>query len=79
MLCFLQVGRPKTTHCKRGHERVPGEKSCIKCRRLREQWRYHSNPELRQRKCEYQRQWRRDFVKAHGFWPSMLDGTRREA
>lgn len=65
-----RVNTGTKTHCKRGHERVPGTKHCVKCRRLRDQRRYADNPELRERKRAYQRQWRKDFVFANGYWPS---------
>lgn len=66
----MRVGRPKTTHCKRNHPRVPGEKSCIKCRRYRERLKYQFNEEFRERKKAAQRQWRKDFVFAHGKYPT---------
>ncbi|WP_454627671.1 hypothetical protein [Bradyrhizobium cenepequi] len=71
-----KAGRPKSTHCKRGHERVSDEKACIACRRLRERWKYQADDAFRGRKVSYQRQWRKDFFAAHGFWASALDERR---
>jgi hypothetical protein len=65
-----KAGRPKTTHCKRGHERVPGETSCVICRRYRERLRYEMNAALREKKCAYQSQWRKDFFAKNGYWAS---------
>jgi hypothetical protein len=67
-----RVGRPRATHCKRGHERKPDEKSCIACRRFRERLKYRFNEEFREKKKGYQRKWRRDFFEKNGFWAAEL-------
>jgi hypothetical protein len=67
-----KAGRPRSTHCKRGHERKPGEKVCIACRRFRERFRYESNPVLRLKKTTYQAQWRKDFFEKNGYWASAM-------
>lgn len=64
----MKVGRPKSTHCKRGHERQPDELSCVACRRFRERWKYESDAVFRQKKLDYQVQWRKDFFAANGYW-----------
>ncbi len=63
-------GRPRSTHCKRGHERDRAEASCVPCRRMRERWKYEANSELRAKKCAYQSQWRKDFFAKNGFHAS---------
>jgi hypothetical protein len=80
----VEIERPKSaaarwlghlgTHCKRGHERVPGELSCVRCRRLREQWKYAENEEFRNRKKSYQRAWHAAFRAQHGHHHSDLFG-----
>lgn len=65
-------GRPKSTHCKRGHPRVVGEKSCYACRLMRQRWKYELNKEFRERKRAYARQYRREFFAKNGFWSSSL-------
>lgn len=67
-----KAGRPRTTHCKRGHERQPGKVSCVACRSLRQHIRYHSDPELRARKQAYQVQWRAAFIEKNGYSSSAL-------
>ncbi|WP_130214516.1 hypothetical protein [Bradyrhizobium genosp. SA-3] len=67
-----RVGRPRSTHCKRGHERVAGEKSCVACRRFRERLKYRFNEEFREKKKVYQRGWRKDFFDKNGFWAAEL-------
>lgn len=69
---MCKAGRPRSTHCKRGHERVPGEYCCLKCRRYRERLRYDTNPDFRQKKIDYAVQWKRAFVEANGFHYSEL-------
>lgn len=66
------MARPRSTHCKRGHPRDPNVKSCVTCRRLREQWKYAADEQFRERKKAYQVKWRKDFFKANGYWASDL-------
>lgn len=47
---------------------MPGHKHCVACRRYRERLKYHSNEAFRETKKAYQRQWRKDFFAAHGYW-----------
>jgi hypothetical protein len=63
-----KIGRPRATHCKRGHERVPGQVSCVLCRRFRERQKYKNNAEFMHRKRRYQSRWRKSFFAKNGFW-----------
>jgi hypothetical protein len=67
-----RTGRPRTTHCKRNHERVPGEKFCKECQRFRYRMKYRLNEEFRTRKKKQVSQYRRTFRADNGFWPSEL-------
>lgn len=49
-------GRPRTTHCKRGHKRSPNIKHCPMCRSLLERRKYAENAKFRARKLAY-KQW----------------------
>jgi hypothetical protein len=60
-------GRPRLPQCKRGHDRVPSEKSCIACRRYRERVKYETNSAFRGKKKTYQAEYRAAFITEHGY------------
>lgn len=62
-----KAGRPRTTHCKRGHKRVAEETSCVSCRRYRERLKYERNEAFRESKKSYQRDYRAAFYAEHGY------------
>jgi hypothetical protein len=64
-----RVGRPKSPICRRGHirQRQPNETYCKECKKEKDRLRYQSNPELRQRKRDYQRTYRAEFKQEFGF------------
>lgn len=62
-------GRPRATECKRGHARVPGELSCVACRRYRYRLKYEMDAAFRERKCQYQSAYRKSFFEKNGYWP----------
>jgi hypothetical protein len=66
------MARRRSTHCKRGHERVAGEKACKACLRMRYRAKYARDEAFRKRKRAQVNEWRRKFVDANGFWPDAL-------
>jgi hypothetical protein len=66
------MARPRSTHCKRGHERVEGEKACKACLRLRYRAKYERDEEFRERKKAQTLAYKRKFVEENGFWPDAL-------
>lgn len=72
-------GRPVQKFCKRGHERLPRTKFCIECRRFRENLKYQSDPEWREKKKARVNAQRRKFREENGFWQAELYRYNRKS